>query len=804
MSDLDTIPIRGKCAKWKKSRAVDYYLRQRQSLEVITKYLIDPQGLLSKNQREQIHANSDLKIGCKYSLNKQRRWEHASPAVLAEMHPVTWSMGKDLDTYLARNEAYRYRDNITDMHRICSDGCITSVHNTGRMTTRAAMEFNLNGNPQWPPRKKNPKWKDVIIQPQLLYMIDGLFDNKGLYYNNFRTGVDHWWRHWLKKENPFAEIDAYRTENCDGARHVTDELILAETTAALLDELHLECDPEAKAYMSECLKLPTLGDFVVPNRRSQRRHDASHRKENVEKSSELLDAEDKPGESYRHPIPSGITATIEPIVISYLGTLYDFRLEVRHLSGVAPKWLNTTVVMFDLKDCRNIASASSFSAFVFIEFILDELRITVNSCTQVPWPEIPFFLKYSLRKDMRGLLSKMLEDIILHLDKLDADRRPDKLTGKARFRKYPQLFGRQHNSMLTAQNFFSNENGVAARNDPTGDCVWCHVALRGFEYLDLNLNVRVCHTCLRQTFYRQIEFRIPLQLPASQYSIHDLAIFMLPLPILKDYLDDMAPTALPDGFWTSCPHCRRALSIPEEDPSQGKPAIVCSECGIYFCPNCMSEPHFLMDCDEYRKWTAVLDDCYALAKFPTAAAIWRVNCVCGALVELCGDSPTAQCNHCRIAFSPRNIQLRASAKNILLEDGRCTEEQRNYSFEDGKFTVKLLNRSRVALATRYREKAIKSRNWLLDPVEQRNLLVKLRARNSRETSMMALEICKLGFVLVINGLGYLYLRKQEKRRVQMKRITALWERLQRFIENGDAGDYKVLRLQIMALFKHGL
>ncbi|KHJ87766.1 hypothetical protein OESDEN_12451 [Oesophagostomum dentatum] len=164
----------------------------------------------------------------------------------------------------------------------------------------------------------------------------------------------------------------------------------------------------------------------------------------------------------------------------------------------------------------------------------------------------------------------------------------------------------------------------------------CHCRSRSQTDLFLYTDGMRCRECvaaqlIRQIRLSQLPLEIPVVVPAEANAI-DLLYAILPLPVMAllvkmSYLY-LVSLEYPHTHLVQCPHCCTPLVVTERSEFH---SCKCSSCGCCWCYLCNSEPHWPMDCEQFKLWSDKWDTHYFFAKFALEEGerVIRIPCRCG-------------------------------------------------------------------------------------------------------------------------------------------------------------------------------
>ncbi|EYC39867.1 hypothetical protein Y032_0638g973 [Ancylostoma ceylanicum] len=174
--------------------------------------------------------------------------------------------------------------------------------------------------------------------------------------------------------------------------------------------------------------------------------------------------------------------------------------------------------------------------------------------------------------------------------------------------------------------------------------------------LFLTLYGTMCRQCIASYVVHQLRLsRFPLQIPlvsATGNSSIDLLYAILPRSvvslIIKKSYAHFYTIHHPEAVFTKCPWCSVPFVLSERSEFN---ACTCAECGCFWCYLCNSEPHWPMNCGEFREWKKKWDAQYFFEKFnlDEGERLLRISCCCD-----------------RIFYAPEN-----SAHKAICPNKRC-------------------------------------------------------------------------------------------------------------------------------------
>ncbi|XGW05278.1 hypothetical protein V3C99_016004 [Haemonchus contortus] len=156
-----------------------------------------------------------------------------------------------------------------------------------------------------------------------------------------------------------------------------------------------------------------------------------------------------------------------------------------------------------------------------------------------------------------------------------------------------------------------------------------------------------CRECIASDLIHQLRLNrapidIPL-LPAENLSNFDLLYGVVPALLITElikvsYLYYRHLTD-PGLFLSQCPRCFVEVAVipPSEEDTT---SCVCPECKSHWCWLCKMEPHWPMNCDEFKQWIVKWDQHYFVSKhllLPNEDLL-RISCTCGHILHLPSES----------------------------------------------------------------------------------------------------------------------------------------------------------------------
>ncbi|KAK6744901.1 hypothetical protein RB195_011550 [Necator americanus] len=146
----------------------------------------------------------------------------------------------------------------------------------------------------------------------------------------------------------------------------------------------------------------------------------------------------------------------------------------------------------------------------------------------------------------------------------------------------------------------------------------------------------MCRQCVASYVIHQLRLnRFPLQIPlvpGSNNSSIDLLYAVLPAPVISLIIQMsfayFYTLDYPKAVFLQCPKCSLSLVAPRRNEF-----IICScpVCGCYWCSLCNWEPHWPMNCKEFREWSKKWEQQYSFEKFnlDNGERLLCITCDCG-------------------------------------------------------------------------------------------------------------------------------------------------------------------------------
>ncbi|KAK6744906.1 hypothetical protein RB195_011555 [Necator americanus] len=146
----------------------------------------------------------------------------------------------------------------------------------------------------------------------------------------------------------------------------------------------------------------------------------------------------------------------------------------------------------------------------------------------------------------------------------------------------------------------------------------------------------MCRQCVASYVIHQLRLnRFPLQiplLPSSNNSSIDLLYAVLPASVIS-LIIQMSFTYFytleyPEAVFLECPKCTLPLVAPRGNEFN---ICTCPVCGCYWCSLCNWEPHWPMNCKEFREWSKKWEQQYLFEKFnlDNGERLLCITCDCG-------------------------------------------------------------------------------------------------------------------------------------------------------------------------------
>ncbi|CAB3396529.1 unnamed protein product [Caenorhabditis bovis] len=326
------------------------------------------------------------------------------------------------------------------------------------------------------------------------------------------------------------------------------------------------------------------------------------------------------------------------------------------------------------------------------------------------------------------------------------------------------------------------------RSSPKVKCISCDTSVSN-ELFELD-DCWQCRQCLRQIIIEQIRAKaVPLEIPfvvSEGQSVYDILPAIIPLPLLHFYTMMTATEMLQHsdadiGDLGECPSCKQLVHI--DRPNEYN-TCNCVSCGIHWCVECGSEPHWPMSCASFAGWIEKWEREFELHYPERTESLKRIVCACGFEIECRLDANRAECKGCRRVFNPKTLQMLAATYWQINEqtgelerlyDPRDFLEARETQIVPAPKTIKK-EFSNVCGQARYLRISKKS--------EFEKAIRKLK--NSHAGVEKLREIRKTILLIVENGLGFVYNEKKKELQTVKANLVQLlkqWLEIENEIEN---------------------
>uniref|UniRef100_A0A7I4YZ90 IBR domain containing protein n=1 Tax=Haemonchus contortus TaxID=6289 RepID=A0A7I4YZ90_HAECO len=165
-----------------------------------------------------------------------------------------------------------------------------------------------------------------------------------------------------------------------------------------------------------------------------------------------------------------------------------------------------------------------------------------------------------------------------------------------------------------------------------------------------------CRDCITSHIVHQLRLNhvpVDISLPSTEnLSSIDLLYAVLPVPLIS-VLIKMSYSYYrhlrdPNVVFSECPRCTVEVAI--ASPNEGSTNCICPECESHWCWLCNSEPHWPMNCEEFKQWVSKWDQQYFVDKYRLQPDedLLRITCLCGTVLILPSESAhntVCRCGH---------------------------------------------------------------------------------------------------------------------------------------------------------------
>ncbi|KAK5971062.1 hypothetical protein GCK32_011499, partial [Trichostrongylus colubriformis] len=424
------------------------------------------------------------------------------------------------------------------------------------------------------------------------------------------------------------------------------------------------------------------------------------------------------------------------------------------------------------------------------------LRIRVNASSRYlsGFDRDAFLYRAGRQSDFVSLFHHITESV-RSLRKLDAPKE------KSRFSENTELFAADVNSEMLAikanrcseydrlQFLRDLMNDVDGTNDepeyiPSVRCCCSSSKCELFETKD----GMSCKDCITSYVVHQLRLnRAPVDIPlvsTEDLSSIDLLYAILPAPLisvlLKMSYSYYCHLRDPSVVFAECPRCTVEVTI--SSSTEGFTSCVCPECETHWCWLCNSEPHWPMNCEEFKQWNSKWDQQYFIDKYGLQPGedLLRITCLCNNVLLL--PSESAHNTRCRCGYRYDKSGLMSSDckgnpwnGNMRKYHSLAGKPKQGYQVTVERITpMQLIGKEFADICT-----------------EARNLRFDKKKMLAFDKSAIACQLenndlanqRKTGLIMVENCTAWLYLHRREVTAATCKSaVSRLFQRL-RSIEN---------------------
>ncbi|KAK6744899.1 hypothetical protein RB195_011549 [Necator americanus] len=581
----------------------------------ITKTLYDPQNTLSKRKTKRLltDCSDGFYTDVPYSLNKQERWKYVNPDSLLRNYPANTSevciVSREV-TPLSY-EDYLRGDTVTDMH-VFNEDVVTKLSSAGR---KKAIRYYINQL-----NEKRHVDKDEVEPARILLNIVRSPPVTHLNENTFR----------IAKRRRHA---ALRKTETDKFEELTNDCCQIDDN---------ESTPESSDFCETAHTL-TLADFITSGKPL-----VSARKSENLSSSIRLDSfeivERKPAEMVNISEITNAPHIFEIFDIS-IRRLDSFDLK-EEITLLAPGYC--TVHWFG-SERVSLASKRQVQPMFVLFFEIDRksgnirIRININASFSSGIERNTLEKLLETRKNFPSLFESLIE-FIFKLELLSSENKQTRYHScKDNFmasvnseRMAAEATPCGHHEQLEFVRPLYIYDGTDFVPKSVGNCTLCCRCSSPYKPdLFTSTNGMMCRECVASFMIRQLRLNhSPVEIPlitSSESSPVDLLYAILPLPLMTlivkiSYLYHSS-LLNQEPHLLQCPKCSNSLAVTEESEYN---SCICSVCGCCWCYLCGWEPHWPLNCEEFKEWSKKWDIQYLFDKFNLREGerLLRIKCIC--------------------------------------------------------------------------------------------------------------------------------------------------------------------------------
>ncbi|EYC39862.1 hypothetical protein Y032_0638g973 [Ancylostoma ceylanicum] len=635
--DYDRLVNKG---RFENNRCRSQYAGEKVSnKDALVKTIYDPQHTLSKKRYKRLLADrSDgFCFNVPYSLNKHNRWEKVSDPSLSSIRP-TWAsetplVGQQVNSTRFYDELPSRR---TTSKQVNDNDSATKTSSTKRMKT------------------KRPHIKHSYEKGQL--------ETDGVEPAQIHLDVIRLRRH--------AASKAQSSKKETTRRHPVSKPIGYDYDSNDREN-DLECfseDLSSSDYseIQQTQRTITLGDYLFYEQPSTSTKTVRKNHGDSELSCSCENTSVKPPALIDVSEATKSTHIFE-IVDVKVNDMYGADLR-QQITPLVPGYC--TLQWFGEKRAC-VKTKPTFKLFfaLFFEIGSDRRTLTIRINTNTPFSadfsRVDLLKMLAKRRKFKLLFSDLLK-FVLETIETEPRQHENNRNRETKKRFLPETNSErlavkatracEHDQIAFIEPHYTFEDFDIASSVEENLAICCRCTSNFKIDLFLTLYGTMCRQCIASYVVHQLRLsRFPLQIPlvsATGNSSIDLLYAILPRSvvslIIKKSYAHFYTIHHPEAVFTKCPWCSVPFVLSERSEFN---ACTCAECGCFWCYLCNSEPHWPMNCGEFREWKKKWDAQYFFEKFnlDEGERLLRISCCCD-----------------RIFYAPEN-----SAHKAICPNKRC-------------------------------------------------------------------------------------------------------------------------------------
>ncbi|WKY12199.1 hypothetical protein Q1695_003631 [Nippostrongylus brasiliensis] len=261
-------------------------------------------------------------------------------------------------------------------------------------------------------------------------------------------------------------------------------------------------------------------------------------------------------------------------------------------------------------------------------------------------------------------------------------------------------------------------------------------------------NGMICRECAAGDIIRQVAYnKFAVDMPVSYQHLRS---------------DEMV--------FSKCPSCALNVMFRNDDNAEEGKSLICPDCSAHWCRLCSSEPHWPMNCDEYRKWNEKWDKQYFVDKFcmQPDEELLRIFCVCGSILFLpSGTAHNTLCSRCRCRFDKTGAMCYDYINSPFVPIARKMHRAEGRPKEGYKVTVDTVPRVKL-IAKEFAITCTVARNQRFAS-EERRRFEKLALSAGR---LELVDLRKTTLFLVENCTAWMYIHRAETHLQKCKSVVS--------------------------------